>query len=82
VRSATSVEVAFEAVDAASSLRRAEYSLDAGPWTPVAAQDGIIDSPQERFTVRLENLSPGEHLLVLRVVDAGHNAGLARVVLR
>jgi hypothetical protein len=48
----------------------------------VAAQDGIIDSPQERFTVRLENLPPGEHLLVLRVLDAASNAGLARVVLR
>ncbi len=82
VRSGSRLEVEFEAVDAASSLRRAEYSLDAGPWTPVAAADGIVDSPQERFLVRLENLPPGEHLLVLRVVDAGNNAGLARVVLR
>lgn len=82
VRSGAGLEVAFEASDAASSLRRAEYSLDAGPWTPVAAEDGIIDSPQERFTVRLENVPPGEHLLVLRVMDAGNNAGLARVVLR
>jgi len=76
------LEVEFEATDAASGLRRAEYSLDAGPWTPVAAQDGIIDSPQERFSVRLESLAPGEHLLVLRVFDAGNNAGLVRVVLR
>ncbi|MBM3746148.1 MAG: hypothetical protein FJW34_10145 [Acidobacteria bacterium] len=82
VRASGRVEIEFEASDAASGLRRAEYSLDAGPWTPVAAQDGIIDSPQERFTVRLENLAPGEHLLVLRVFDAGNNAGLARVVLR
>jgi sugar lactone lactonase YvrE len=81
-RSGNRLEVEFEAVDAASSLRRAEYSLDASPWTPVAAEDGIIDSPRERFLVRLENLAPGEHLLVLRVVDAGNNAGLAKVVLR
>jgi hypothetical protein len=82
VRAGAGVEVAFEAADAASSLRRAEYSLDAGPWTPVASEDGIIDSPQERFTVRLDSVPPGEHLLVLRVVDAAGNAGLARVVLR
>jgi len=82
VRSGNRLEIEFEAVDAASSLRRAEYSVDAGPWTPLAAADGIIDSPQERFLVRLENLSPGEHVLVVRVVDAANNAGLAKVVLR
>jgi hypothetical protein len=38
------VEVEFTAADAASPLRRCEYSLDAGNWTPVEAGDGVIDS--------------------------------------
>jgi hypothetical protein len=32
--------------------------------------------------VRLENLTPGEHVLVLRAVDSANNAGLAKVILR
>jgi hypothetical protein len=74
--------VEFEAVDAASPLRRCEYSLDAGVWTPLESLDGVIDSQREKFVVRLNQLSPGEHILVLRALDSANNAGLAKVVLR
>jgi len=81
-KSGTKVEVLFDAVDASSQLRRCEYSLDAGGWTPLEAADGVIDSQREKFVVTLDNLSPGEHLLVLRAIDSANNAGLAKVVLR
>jgi hypothetical protein len=55
--------------------------VDAGRWTPLEAADGIIDSASERFVLRLENVSPGEHLVVVRVYDAADNAGLTKVVL-
>ena len=74
--------VKFEARDAASMLRRAEYSLDAGPWSPVYSDDGIIDSKAETFSVVLERLKPGEHLVTLRVSDRAGNAGLAKAVVR
>ncbi len=57
----------MEAVDKASPLRLCEYSLDAGNWQPIESEDGITDSPQERFHVHLEKLGAGEHLLVIRV---------------
>jgi hypothetical protein len=81
-RTANGVEVDFEAADAASPLRRCEYSLDAGSWIPLEAVDGVIDSPHEKFVVRLDHLSSGEHVLVLRAVDSANNAGLAKVILR
>lgn len=81
-RSGGAVEIEAEAADAASALRSCEYSLDAGRWTPLASLDGIIDSPEEKFLVRLTALPPGEHLLVVRVFDSGGNAGLARVVIQ
>jgi len=81
-RSAAGAEIEFEAADAASILRRSEYSVDAGPWTPAEAADGILDSLRERLVVRPEKLTPGEHLVVLRVYDSAENAGLAKVVLR
>ncbi len=75
------IEVEFEAVDSASPLRRCEYSIDAGIWIPVEAADGVIDSPREKFVVRLDRLSAGEHVLMLRAIDSANNAGLAKVVL-
>jgi|SRR5579871_1184815 len=75
-------EIEFEAVDAVSPLRRCEYSVDAGIWIPLEADDGVIDSPREKFVVRLDRLGSGEHVLMLRAVDSANNAGLAKVVLR
>jgi len=81
-RSGGNVEVEFEASDAASQLRRAEYSLDATAWVPLEAADGVIDSQREKFVIRLENVAAGEHLLVIRAVDSANNAGLAKLVLK
>ncbi len=81
-KSAAGVVLEFEAVDAASPLRHAEYSVDAAGWVPVSPADGVIDSPGERFLLELRNLRPGEHLVVVRAIDSAGNAGLAKVVLR
>jgi hypothetical protein len=80
-RSGAAVEIDVEAADATSILRRAEYSLDAGPWTPVEPRDGVADSRQESFLIRIDGAPAGEHLVVIRVYDAAGNAGLAKVVL-
>jgi hypothetical protein len=74
--------VEWTATDAASPLRRCEYSLDAASWVPVQAADGVIDSLREKFTLDLSNLSPGEHLLVVRAADSANNAGVAKVILK
>ena len=73
--------VDFEANDASSPLRRCEYSIDAGPWMAVNSTDNVIDSPSEQFHL-VAPVPAGEHELVLRVVDSGGNAGLAKVVIR
>lgn len=74
--------IEVEATDAASPLRRAEFSIDAGPWTPLASEDGVIDSKREVFMVRTGHLPPGEHLIVVRVYDSAGNAGLGKVLVR
>jgi hypothetical protein len=81
-RTGNTVEVDVEAADKTSPLRVCEYSLDAGLWQPVESVDGVTDSPRERFHLKVNNVRPGEHLLVVRVYDSANNAGLARVVLR
>jgi hypothetical protein len=79
-RSDDRIEIDLDAEDATSSLRRCEYALDAGPWQPIEAADGVTDSPKETFKLQLDKVKPGEHLVVFRVYDAAGNAGLLRVV--
>ncbi|HEY3457320.1 MAG TPA: hypothetical protein VGK64_22260, partial [Bryobacteraceae bacterium] len=81
-RGATTLDIDVEGNDATSPLRLCEYSLDAGLWQPVESNDGVTDSPREHFHLHLDNLRPGEHLLVFRIYDTANNAGLARIVLR
>ncbi len=71
-------ELRFEVEDEVSEIRSAEFSVDAGDWGPVLSDDGILDSRQETFTLPLEDLEPGEHLVVLRVRDRVGNAALAK----
>ena len=81
-RKGATAGIDIAAQDAASALRRAEYSLDANAWLPLESIDGVIDSKTERFHLTLDNLSPGEHLVVVRIFDSAGNAGLAKVVVR
>jgi len=81
-RAGASAHIEWEAVDAASPLRRAEYSVDAAGWVPMDAADGVIDSLREKFVLDLANLAPGEHLVVLRAADSANNTGVAKVVLK
>ena len=81
-RLGSGLEIDVDAEDRGSSLRRCEYSVDAHPWQPVEAVDGVTDSPREQFLVRIDNLAPGEHLIAIRAYDAAGNAGLTKVVVR
>jgi hypothetical protein len=76
------VEVHFKAKDATSPLRAAEFSTDGQAWLDVSSDDGIVDSRLETFTVRVEKLTPGEHVIILRAFDTAGNAGLGKAVVR
>lgn len=74
--------VTFEASDAASYLQKAEYSINGGEWKTVYSDDGISDSPRERYTMEIPAPNPGEYSVALRVFDANGNVGNARVLIR
>ena len=81
-RTGTTIEIDIDAEDRASALRRCEYSVDAGPWLPVEAVDGVTDSARERFLIHIDSFPAGEHLIVIRAYDSAGNAGLTKVVVR
>lgn len=74
--------VVFTASDKASYVARAEYSVNGGPWLPVFAEDGISDSPDERYTVEIPVRAQGEYVVTLKVFDASGNAGNARALIK
>lgn len=74
--------VTFEATDAASYLTRAEYSVNGNEWKQVYADDGISDSPRERYTIEFPATMPGEYAVTLRVYDVNANSGNSRIVVR
>ncbi|HEV2424737.1 MAG TPA: hypothetical protein VGZ29_07915 [Terriglobia bacterium] len=74
-------EIHFRASTSISPLRAAEVSLDGSPWKAAAADDGIIDSRVETFTVTVPELAPGEHEVLLRATDIAGNTGTGRAVL-
>ena len=77
-----SARVVFTASDKSSYLNRAEYSVNGGEWQTVFAEDGISDSPDERYTIEFPIKASGEYVVTLRVFDANGNAGNARAVVR
>jgi hypothetical protein len=82
VHGSNGFDIQVDATDQTSPLRKCEYSVDATAWIPVEAVDGVTDSPTEQFHIHLENVRPGEHLLVVRVYDSAGNGGLAKTVLQ
>ena len=74
------LEYVLVAQDNLSELRRCEYSVDAGTWNLLEAEDGITDSLQENFKLVLTALAPGEHTLSFRVTDAAGNVTARKLV--
>ncbi|HKO42404.1 MAG TPA: hypothetical protein VJU84_03890 [Pyrinomonadaceae bacterium] len=72
----------FEVVDATGKVKRADVSINGSPWTSVFPDDGIADSGNERYTVSIPNLGPGEHTISLRAFDGSGNVGTISVTLR
>jgi hypothetical protein len=70
----------FSATDPTSVLARAEYSVDAGPWTLVFPTGNLSDAPQENYQIRLKSLAPGEHTITVRVFDQYENSAIAKTV--
>lgn len=74
--------IVFQAADAASFVKRAEYSINGGEWQTVYADDGISDSARESYTINVPLKAAGEYSVTLRAFDDSGNVGNARVLVR
>jgi hypothetical protein len=81
-----SLVIAFDAIDAASPIAHAEYSLDAGSWQYIDPVGQISDSEREHyeFRVPVDADASGriaEHLITVRAYDRYDNVGVAKTVI-
>jgi hypothetical protein len=72
----------FDVEDATGRVKRADVSVDGGPWREVCPDDGIADSPRERYSLDLPITGDGEHTVSLRAFDNSGNVGTVSVVVR
>src|SRR6202046_2320368 len=90
------LHITAEAKDPASSIARAEYSIDAGPWQYIEPTGKLSDAETERYdfsaplpqpseqlrVAKLPPANPNEHTVTLRVFDRYDNAATAKTVVR
>jgi len=80
------IHVRFRAEDGFSTIRRAEFSVDAGEWKYVEPIGQLSDSKVEDydFKVPLESAkdAESEHVVVVRVYDRYENMGAAKALIK
>jgi hypothetical protein len=77
-----SVKVVFDAEDVTGMIKKAEISIDGGLWRAVFPDDGIADSPRERYSLNLQIGGQGEHTISFRAFDSSGNAGSSRATFK
>jgi hypothetical protein len=78
------LHVQFRAVDSFSTIKRAEYSVDAGDWHFVEPVGGLSDAKSETYDFTLPlagNAAAQEHVIVVRAYDRFDNMNSAKTVI-
>ena len=82
------IHVTFRAGDGFSSIKRAEYSVDAGDWNYVEPVGQLSDAKTENYDFKVtpettkDSTASSEHVVVVRVYDRYDNMGAAKTLVR
>jgi hypothetical protein len=82
------IHVTFRVADGFSTIKRAEYSVDAGEWKYVEPVGQLSDAKTESYDFKVtpeagkDGASASEHIVVVRVYDRYDNMGAAKAVVR
>ncbi len=80
-RAGSNIGLTWKAADALSVIRRAEYSLDGGDWLLVDPVTQLSDSQSLDYKHLIANVTPGEHVIAVRVTDDYENVSVAKAIL-
>jgi hypothetical protein len=82
----TQIHVRFRSEDGFSTIKRAEYSIDASDWKYVEPVGQLSDAKTEDYDFKVApepaKDAGAEHVVVVRVYDKYDNMGAAKTVLR
>ena len=81
-RTGAKLRATWSASDALNNIKKAEYSIDGGDWTMAAPVTRLSDSLDLSYDLTLDNVSPGEHTLAVRVEDDYDNQAADKTVVR
>jgi hypothetical protein len=76
--SSTGIVVKFTARDAATSVERAQYSVDGGDWILVSPSGKISGAQEEKYEFTVVDPTQGEHTIAVRAFDRFENVGSAK----
>jgi hypothetical protein len=64
------VTLKMTVTDELSAIGKVEYTVDSDAnWMGVVPDDLVYDTTTEDFTIIVENLTPGQHVIALRLAD-------------
>src|ERR1017187_4165919 len=82
----TQIHVRFRAEDGFSTIKRAEFSVDAGDWKYVEPIGQLADAKIEDYDFKADvdagKDAVSEHVVVIRVYDKYENMGAAKTLLK
>jgi hypothetical protein len=71
--------ISWKAADALNVIKRAEYSLDGDDWMLIDPVSHLSDSKTLEYSMKLSNLTAGEHVIAVRVTDDYENTSVAKI---
>ena len=76
-RTSEGVQVEFLASDPGGGVEAVEVALDGGDWAPLQPLDGVADSDEERYQLRLDaaEADATPRSIMVRVTDVAGNLG-------
>ena len=80
VRNDAGDRLRFHADDSHSTLARAEFSVDSGPWTLIFPVGFLADSSRENYDVAIGAMMTGDHVVFVRVFDEFGNVAAAKTI--
>ena len=81
-RSGNKITARWTAKDALSEIHKAEYSLDGKDWMLLEPTTRLSDSLEHEYLLNLDDVSPGEHTVAVRVADEYDNQAVEKIVVR
>jgi len=69
-----SLEIKFKAIDKLSAIGKVNYTVDSNEdWIAALPDDLVYDTTEENFTVTINKLEKGDHIVSVKVSDAVGN---------